>query len=287
MHDVLKEIIEHKRTEVAHAKAQTDFGELESLVAQAEPPRNFFGAVTHHIDAFHISVIAEVKRKSPSAGWIRPEYEKLAPRKKPVAAGGFDPGQIAKRYYDNGAAAISCLTDQKFFAGHLSFIDRIKEAVPLPVLRKDFIIDPWQLWESRAAGADAVLLIAECLTIAEMVDMLILAQRLGLTILLEVHSVDSLLRVRPHVGFPHPSYFLLGINNRDLANQKVDVNHTLRLLDMVDDVNTLVSESGIRSNKDATWLRHHGVRIQLIGEHFMRAEDPGAALAELLGREVK
>src|SRR5207245_439275 len=111
----------------------------------------------------------------------------------------------------------------------------IREAVALPVMRRDFIIDTWQLWETRAAGADGVVLTAECLTIAEMLDMLILAQRLGLTVLLEVHSVDTLLRVRPHVGFPHPSYFLLGINNRDLETQAVNLNHTLRLLDMVDD----------------------------------------------------
>ncbi|MBY0313530.1 MAG: indole-3-glycerol phosphate synthase TrpC [Phycisphaerales bacterium] len=284
MTGVLKEIIDHKRQEVADARGRTSFAELEALVAQAEAPRNFFAAVTHHEDPFHISVIAEVKRKSPSAGWIRPEYEKLAPRGGRHGTDGFDPAHIARRYFENGAQAISCLTDQRFFAGELGFIERIKEAVPIPVLRKDFIIDPWQLWESRAAGADAVLLIAECLTIAEMLDMLILAQRLGLTTLLEVHSVDSLLRVRPHVGFPHPSYFLLGINNRDLASQTVDINHTLRLLDMVEDRSILVSESGIKTNKDATWLRHHGVKVLLVGEHLMRQDDPGRALAELLGR---
>jgi indole-3-glycerol phosphate synthase len=273
MQGVLKDIIDHKRREVAEAKARVPFAELEAAVAQAEPARNFFGAVLHHPDAFHSSIIAEIKRKSPSAGWIRPEYEK-----------SFDPAAVARQYHASGAAAISCLTDQKFFAGDLRFIERIKEAVPLPVLRKDFIIDKWQLWESRAAGADAVLLIGECLTIAEMMDMFILAQRLGLTVLLEVHDVETLLRVRPHVGFPHPSYFLLGINNRDLGSQKVDVNHTLRLLDMVDDPRVLVSESGIRSNKDVTWLRHHGVRILLVGEQLMRAPDPGAALAELIGR---
>jgi len=285
MQGVLKDIIEHKRAEVEAAKKRFSFAELEGLVAQAEPPRNFFAAVTHHPDAFHTSVIAEVKRKSPSAGWIRPEYQSLARPGAGVTSGGFDPAVIAKRYYDNGAAAISCLTDEKFFAGQLSFIERIRQAVPIPVLRKDFIIDPWQLWESRAAGADAVLLIAECLTISELVDMLILSQRLGLTTLLEVHSVDALLRVRPHVGFPHPSYFLLGINNRDLAEQTVDVNHTLRLLDMVENTSILVSESGIRSPSDVKWLRHHAVRIVLVGEHLMRAEDPGRALAELLGRE--
>jgi indole-3-glycerol phosphate synthase len=275
MHGVLKQIIDHKRTEVAALKARIPFEELEALVAQAEPPRNFFAAVTHHPDAFHSSIIAEIKRKSPSAGWIRPEYQQA-----------FDPAAIARRFHANGAAAISCLTDEQFFAGDLRFIERIREAVPLPVLRKDFIIDQWQLWESRAAGADAVLLIGECLTTAELVDMLILAQRLGLTVLLEVHDVETLLRVRPHVGFPHPSYFLLGINNRDLAAQKVDVNHTLRLLDMVDDPSVLVSESGIRSSKDVTWLRHNGVRIVLVGEELMRAADPGAALATLLGRDA-
>jgi indole-3-glycerol phosphate synthase len=287
MDGLLATIIETKRKEVEAAKARTPFEDLEAQVAQAEPPRNFFGAVTQHPDAFHIAVIAEIKRKSPSAGWLRPEYQALRPAGAGVAAGGFDPAEIARRYHAGGAAAISCLTDETYFAGRLGFIERIKEAVPLPVLRKDFIIDPWQLWESRAAGADAVLLIAECLPTAAMLDMVILAQRLGLTVLLEVHSVESLLKVRPHVGFPHPSYFLLGINNRDLATQTVDINHTLRLLDMVEDKSVLVSESGIRSNKDATWLRHHGVRILLVGEHLMRQEDPGRALAELLGRPAR
>ena len=287
MQGVLKEIIDHKQREVAEAKARTSFSELEGLVAQAEPPRNFFGAVTHHPDAFHVSVIAEVKRRSPSAGLIRPEYADLLPPRGPDSVPGFDPARVARRYHANGAVAISCLTDEHFFGGHLSFIERIKEAVPLPVLRKDFLIDPWQLWESRAAGADAILLIAECLTISQILDMLILAQQLGLTVLLETHSVDSLLRVRPHVGFPHPSYCLLGINNRDLSTQKVDLNHTLRLLDLVDEPSILVSESGIKANRDLTWLRHHNVRIVLVGEHLMRAEDPGAALATLLGHTTR
>lgn len=284
MHGVLKDIIDHKAREVAEAKARTPFSELEALVAQAEGPRNFFAAVTHHPDAFHVSVIAEIKRRSPSAGLIRPEYAELVKPGATDASPGFDPALIARRYRANGAAAISCLTDEHFFGGHLSFIERIKEAVPLPVLRKDFLIDPWQLWESRAAGADAVLLIAECLTISQMLDMLILAQQLRLTVLLETHSVESLLRVRPHVGFPHPSYCLLGINNRDLSTQKVDLKHTLRLLDMVEDPSVLVSESGIRSNTDITWLRHHNVRIVLVGEQLMKSDDPGEALARLLGQ---
>lgn len=270
---ILTDIIAHKRTEVEQAKARTSFTDLEGMVAQAEPPRNFFAAVTHHPDAFHTAVIAEIKRRSPSAGLIRPEYET-----------NFDPAAIARRYHANGAAAISCLTDERFFGGSLSYIEQIKAAVPLPVLRKDFIIDPWQLWEARAAGADAVLLIAECLTIAELLDMLILSQQLGMTTLLEIHSMENLLRVRPHVSFPHPAYHLLGINNRDLATQTVDLQHTTRLVDLVDDPSILVSESGIKTASDLANLRHAKVRIVLVGESLMRAGDPGAALARLLNQ---
>lgn len=276
MTDVLSEIVANKRTEVEQAKAAVPFAELEAMVAQAEPPRNFFAAVTQHPDAFHTAVIAEIKRKSPSVGFMRPEFE-----------AAFDPAAVAKRYHANGAAAISCLTDERYFGGHLSYIERVKEAVPLPVLRKDFIIDPWQLWQSRAHGADAVLLIAECLTISELVDMLILAEQLRMTTLLEVHSMENLLRVRPHVSFPHPAYHLLGINNRDLATQTVDINHTLRLVDLVDDPSILVSESGIRSSKDLANLRQQRVRIVLVGESLMKADDPGAALARLLGNPVR
>lgn len=268
----LREIVEHKRVEVERSKGEVSMSELEALVAQAEPPRNFFRAVTRHPPGVHTSVIAEIKRRSPSAGLIRPEYE----------GEGFRPEDIARQYLDAGASAISCLTDEKFFGGHLSFIERVKQAVALPVLRKDFIIDPWQLWESRAAGADAVLLIAECLNESEMVDMLILAQQLQLTTLLEVHAMDNLLRVRPHVGFPHPGYALLGINNRDLEAMTTDLNHTLRLVDMVEDRTILVSESGIRTPDDLARLRTHGVRIVLVGEHLMRQESPGAALKTLL-----
>jgi indole-3-glycerol phosphate synthase len=275
MPETLAVIVAHKREEVARAKEAISFGELESLVAQQEPPRNFFAAVTRHANAAHTAIIAEVKRKSPSAGWIRSEYDTSA----------FAPEEFAAQYERNGAAAISCLTDERFFGGHLSYIQRIKDRVSLPVLRKDFIIDPFQLWESRAAGADAVLLIAECLTEAEIVDLQILAQQLQLTVLLEVHSLENLLRVRPHVGFPHASYGLLGINNRDLSSMKVDLNHTLRLLELVDDRSILVSESGIKTHADLLRLRAQGVRIALVGEHLMRQTDPGAALAELLGRE--
>ena len=270
---VLREIMAVKRREVAEAKARAPLSELEALVAQEEPPRNFFRAVTRKSE--RPAVIAEIKRRSPSAGLIRPEYD----------GDGFRPEDIARAYFRNGASAISCLTDENFFGGHLSFIRRVKEAVPLPVIRKDFLIDPYQLWESRANGADAVLLIAECLTESQIVDMLILAQQLQLTVLLEVHSMENLLRVRPHIGFPHPAYCLLGINNRDLTTMTVDLGHTLRLVDIVDDRSVLVSESGIKTPDDLKRLKDEGVRIVLVGEHLMRQPSPGTALAELLGTE--
>jgi indole-3-glycerol phosphate synthase len=268
----LEDILQHKREEVARAKAQTPLSELEALVAQEDPPRNFFRAV-RPINPNKTSIIAEVKRKSPSAGLIRPEYD----------GDSFKPEDIARQYHANGASAISCLTDERFFGGHLSFIHRIKSAIPLPVLRKDFIIDTWQLWESRAHGADAVLLIAEALKEGELVDLLILAQQLQLTTLLEVHDMDNLLKVRPHVGFPHPSYALLGINNRDLRTMKVDLGNTLRLADMVEEKSILVSESGIQTPDDLIKLRGEGVRIALVGEHLMRHAHPGQALQQLMG----
>lgn len=276
MPPVLAQIVAHKRREVARAKATVSMRELEAMVAQQEPPRNFFRMVTRHQNARDTAVIAEVKRASPSAGLIRAAYD----------GDGFKPEDIAKAYFLNGASAISCLTDEKFFGGHLSFIERIKDAVPLPVLRKDFLIDPYQLWESRAYGADAVLLIAECLTESQIVDMLILAQQLGMTVLLEVHSMENLLRVRPHVGFPHPAYCLLGINNRDLTTMRVDLAHTLRMVDLVDQREVLVSESGIKTREDLVRLAAEDVRIVLVGEHLMRQASPGRALAELLGREA-
>ncbi|GJM19385.1 MAG: indole-3-glycerol-phosphate synthase [Phycisphaeraceae bacterium] len=270
---VLAEIVAHKRDEIERAKREVPLRDLELEVAQAEPARNFFGAVTNRRAPGKTAIIAEIKRKSPSAGWIRPEYEH----------DGFEPEAVARAYSESGASAISCLTDEQFFAGHLAYINRIKAACPLPVLRKDFILDPYQLWEARAAGADAVLLIAECLNESQIVDMLILGRQLQLTTLLEVHSMDNLLRVRPHVGFPHAGYNLLGINNRDLTTMTTDLAHTTRLVDLVDDPTVLVSESGIKTPGDLARLRDAGVNVALVGEHLMREPDPGAALRALLG----
>ena len=268
----LDEIVAHKREEIERARRERPLDELKSMIEELGRPRNFFGAVTRHDRADHTAVIAEIKRKSPSAGLIRPEY----------AGEDFDPTVIARAYHEAGAAAISCLTDERYFGGDLSYLHRIRDAMPLPVLRKDFIVDPYQVWESRAFGADAILLIAECLTESKMVDLMILAHELQLTALVETHDMESLLMVRPHVGFPARSYMLLGINNRNLKTMRTDLSHTLRMLDIVDDPKVLVSESGIASHEDLVKLRSKGVRIALVGESLMREADPGAALGRLL-----
>lgn len=269
----LEEIVAHKREEVARAAAQVSLEEMRERALRTEQPRNFFRAVTRQRTSNSTAIIAEIKRRSPSAGLLRPEYE----------GEGFQPERFALRYAQCGASAISCLTDEKFFGGAPEFIARVKAAAPIPVLRKDFIVDPWQIWESRALGADAVLLIAECLTESQIVDMLILSQQLGMTTLLEVHEPDNLLRVRHHIGFPHPAFGLLGINNRNLRTMRTDLSQTLRLAELVEDRSVLVSESGISIPRDLSRLRSVGVRIALVGEHLMRQDDPGEALLDLLG----
>ncbi len=264
---MLDEIIARKRVEVARAKEVTALETLKERVTALGRPRNFFAALVDAHDRASTRIIAEVKRKSPSAGVIRED---------------FDPVAIAKQYEKAGASAISCLTDEQHFGGHLGYIQQIRQAIKLPVLRKDFILDEYQVWEARAAQADAILLIAEVLTEGELLDLMILAQKLRMTTLVEVHDVENLLKAKPHIGFPHAGYCLLGINNRDLKTMKTDVSHTLRMLDMVDDTTVIVSESGIRTAEDLARLRYHGVNIVLVGEHLMRQPDPGQALSELL-----
>lgn len=266
MADILQQIVADKRGEVARARGRVSLEEIKEMAQGAPKPRNFFNAVTR--PKKRLRVIAEIKKASPSAGVIRED---------------FDPVALACAYHENGAAAISCLTDEKYFQGSLGYIEQIKQAVPLPVLRKDFIIDPYQIYESRAAGADAVLLIGECLDEALLMDLLILATKMELTTLVEVHSVEKLLEVRPHIGFPHPAYTLLGINNRDLRTMTTDLGHTLRLLDMVEDHDILVAESGIKTAEDVARLRGAGVHRILVGEHLMRQRDVGGALRELVG----
>ena len=231
------------------------------------PTRNFFAAITRKPTGL-VNVIAEVKKASPSAGVIRAD---------------FDPVAIAKAYHNAGADALSVLTDEKYFSGHLSYLQRVREAVPLPILRKDFMIDPYQVWESRAAGADAILLIAEILTDSQLFDLQILAAELNLTALVEVHELDSLLRVRSILGFPMRSYSLLGINNRDLTTFKVDLVNSLRLAEFVEDKQVLVAESGIRDKADIQRLVAAGFQTVLIGETLMRSDDVAGTMANLKG----
>lgn len=265
MNDILAQIVATKRAEIARDRVAVPETELRRRAADAPPTRNFFAAVTRPEGA--LRVIAEVKKASPSAGVIRPD---------------FDPVAIAKAYEAHGAAAISCLTDVSYFQGSLAYLTAIRQAVSLPVLRKDFIVDEYQVWEARAAGADAILLIAECLTEPRLMDLLILASELHLSVLLEVHDLESLIQVRDHLQFPRPDNVLLGINNRDLRAMKTDPDHTLRLLPEVPDRRILVSESGIRTPADVARLRQSGVHRILVGEHLMRQPDPGLALKELM-----
>jgi indole-3-glycerol phosphate synthase len=267
MTSILEQIVQTKRDEVAQRQATVPLDQLRETITTLGRPRNFFRALTKTPSARAMNVIAEVKKASPSAGVIRAD---------------FDPVQIARNYADAGADALSVLTDEKYFHGKLEYIHAIRDAVKLPVLRKDFIIDPYQVYESRAGGADAILLIAECLETSQMIDLQILATELNLTCLIEVHDMDNLMRVRDHViGFPHRSYSLLGINNRDLKTFRVDVGNTLRLADLVEDRSVLVSESGIKDRADVVKLHAAGVRAVLMGETLMRASDVSATMREL------
>ena len=263
----LKEIIAHKRGEVDLAIEERPLLSVKESALSAQPPRNFFGAVVNGHTRGSTSVIAEVKRKSPSAGVIRDD---------------FDAGAIATAYEKAGAAAISCLTDKHFFGGKLEYIKEIRYVISLPVLRKDFIIDEYQIWESRASGADAVLLIAEVLSEGQLMDYMILAHELRMTSLVEAHSLDELLKIQGHIGFPHSGYSLLGINNRNLKTMKTDISHTIRMVDVVEDTSVVVSESGITSPEDLDRLRQHGVHIVLVGESLMKQRCPGEALAKLI-----
>jgi indole-3-glycerol phosphate synthase len=269
MSTILEQIVATKREEVAQRRAAVPIAQLKERAAAAARPRNFFSAITKKPEAKPLNLIAEIKKASPSAGVIRAD---------------FDPVAIARTYAASGADALSVLTDEKYFQGHLDYIQAVRAAVDLPVLRKDFIIDEYQVYESRAAGADAMLLIAECLEISQLIDLQILATELNMTCLIEVHDMENLIRVRDRVvGFPHRSYSLIGINNRDLRTMKVDLGTTLRLAELVENRDVLVSESGIHSRFDIDKLVEAGVRAILVGESLMRSDDIGAKVRELLG----
>ncbi len=268
MANILDKIIADKRAEVEVRRSQTSVEELKAHIRSLGKCRNFYKAVTRP-NRRGINVIAEVKKASPSAGVIRED---------------FDPVAIARTYKKCGADAISVLTDEKYFQGRLEYINRIKETVDLPILRKDFIIDLWQVYESRAAGADAILLIAEALKPGKLMDLMIGAAELTLTVLLEVHRADTLLAVRSLLGFPKKGYSVLGINNRDIATMEVDLNTTSRLAELLDNKNELVAESGIKTRADVEKLKSIGVRAVLIGQVLCESADIEEKFAELFGR---
>lgn len=272
MHGTLGRIVERTRRTVAESAARKPIDVIRQEAVEAGPTRGFVGAVTDPGRSF--AVIAEIKRQSPSAGLIRPEYADMS----------FAPESIARRYHAAGAAAISCLTDEPFFGGKLSYLERIRAVCPLPVLRKDFIVDPYQMYEARAAGADAVLLIAECLEDRELVELHALARRLTLDVLLEVHDAGQLDRAVALMSPSRwPSGTLLGVNNRDLRTMVVDLGHCVRAVKQFGRPELMVAESGIRAFSDLSTLRGHGIRIALVGEHLMRDPDPGRALSTMLG----
>jgi len=264
---ILDRILQTKREEVATLKAQVGLAELRRRAEAAPRARNFFSAVSRRPRRL-VNLIAEVKRASQSAGVIR---------------GDFDPVAIARDYEAAGADALSVLTDRQYFQGSLEILQRVRGAVELPILRKDFIIDEHQVYETRASGADAILLIAAALPEGRLTDLAILATELRLTCLIEVHDADELLRVRPVLGFPHAGYGVLGINNRDLKTFTVDVGTTVRLAEMAPKDVPVVSESGIRTRGDVERLRRAGVSAVLVGETLMRSGDVAATVEELLG----
>jgi len=265
--NILDKIIADKRHEVGSRKEKTSLEQLKEQIRPLSKCRNFYKAVTKP-NRRGINVIAEIKKASPTAGVIREDFE-------PVA--------IAQTYEKCSADAISILTDEKYFQGRLEYINQIRQVVDLPILRKDFIIDPWQVYEARAAGADAILLISETLKPGELMDMMIAATELTLTVLLEVHRADTLMAVRSMIGFPEKGYSILGINNRNLTTMQVDLNTTSRLAELVDDKNELVAESGIKTRADVEKLMSVGVRAVLIGQTLCEHPDIEEKFTELFG----
>ncbi len=257
---VLDKIVAAKRREIADCRARTPEAELRKKLADAPPPRDFFAALAA---PGPIRLIAEVKKASPSAGVIRSD---------------FDPVAIARIYEEHGASCLSILTDEPFFQGRLEYLEAVRAEVAIPVLRKDFILDSYQLLEARAAGADAVLLIAECLDDCNLRKLHNEAIELGMTPLVELYDPENLDRVLD------AGATLIGVNNRDLRTFQVDLEHTLRLRPRVPDHCVMVSESGVKTHADVQRLAAAGVDAILVGESLMRQPNIGAAVDQLLGR---
>lgn len=260
--DILQRIVEVKHQEVAQARLRHTQRDLETAARAADAPRGFERALRSSIAAGRAAVIAEVKKASPSKGVLREQ---------------FDPEAIARSYQRAGAACLSVLTDERFFQGSATFLQQARAACTLPVLRKDFIVDPWQVWEARAMGADCILLIASCLSEAQMREFESLAFELGMGVLVEVHDAEELEQA---LKLSTP---LLGINNRNLRSFEVSLDTTLSLLPSIGPERLVVTESGILSVEDVQRMRRAGVNAFLVGEAFMRADEPGDALAALFG----
>jgi len=257
MTNVLDRIKAYKLDEIAARKARCPQGEIESLARQASPVRDFAGAIQARIAQGDYALIAEVKKASPSKGLIRED---------------FQPAAIAASYQAGGASCLSVLTDRDFFQGAENHLVAARAACALPVLRKDFMIDPWQVVESRAIGADCILLIVAALEQAQMIELAATAADLAMDVLVEVHDgaeLDRALELAPT---------LVGINNRDLRTFNTTLETTLALAPRVPGDTMLVTESGIHTVEDVTRMREAGINAFLVGEAFMRQEDPGAHL---------
>ncbi len=262
MDDILRRIIAVKESEVAAAKLAAPLADVEWHANTATPPRDFAGALRAKIAAGKSAVIAEIKKASPSKGVLRE---------------AFEPALIAKSYEQHGAACLSVLTDQQFFQGDIEHMKAARAACALPVLRKDFMIDPYQIYEARAAGADCILLIVAALDLARMRELESVAMSLGLAVLVEAHDGDEL-DVALKLNTP-----LIGINNRNLRTFETKLGTTLGLLDRVPAGKLVVTESGILKRDDVALMRSRNVNCFLVGEAFMRAPEPGVELERLFG----
>jgi indole-3-glycerol phosphate synthase len=260
MSDILNKILHVKAQEVRAALSDKPFPQLRAEVAEMPPPRDFVGAIRSKIAGGQPAVIAEIKKASPSKGVIRPD---------------FRPAEIAQSYEQHGAACLSVLTDEQFFQGSAEYLQQARAACALPVLRKDFIIDEYQIWQARAMGADAILLIASALTLGQMKTFEALAETLGMAVLVEVHDGDEL-DIALQLKTP-----LIGINNRNLRTFDVSLQTTLDLLARIPADRIVVTESGIFTAEDVRQMRTNGVHAFLVGEAFMRAAEPGVELARV------
>ena len=258
--DILKKIIQRKFEEVDERKEKVSLQQLVELSEKADAPRGFVAAIEAKINTGEAAVIAEIKKASPSKGLLREN---------------FIPAEIAKNYEENGAACLSVLTDHDFFQGHEFYLQEAREACGLPVIRKDFIVDPYQVFEARAISADAILLIVSALNDDQLLELSDLAMQLDMDVLVEVHDLAELERALL-LNLP-----LIGINNRNLSTFETSLDTTLDLLGRIPDGHTVITESGIHKPADVALMREHHVNGFLVGEAFMRADNPGEKLSEL------